>query len=109
LSFLLEAELVLTRSYLTPLQLVEVFHHRKVSRGTRWYRSFSSPLSLPLCTFSGSDRSFFPIQPHDTYGMTSLSVRQYVEGIYDSLNWNEKEVTKVRRSLVRPQMKMLLC
>jgi len=34
--------------------------------------------------------------PHDIYGMTSLSVRQYVLGIYDRLGWKEEDVTKVQ-------------
>ncbi|KAF8315590.1 NAD-dependent glutamate dehydrogenase [Clavulina sp. PMI_390] len=34
--------------------------------------------------------------PHDVYGMTSLSVRQYVTGIYKSLGLVEKDVTKVQ-------------
>ncbi|CAD6909819.1 unnamed protein product [Tilletia caries] len=34
--------------------------------------------------------------PHDLFGMTSLSVRQYVMGIYDRLGWKEEEVTKVQ-------------
>ncbi|KAK0522349.1 NAD-dependent glutamate dehydrogenase [Tilletia horrida] len=34
--------------------------------------------------------------PHDTFGMTSLSVRQYVLGIYERMGWKESEVTKVQ-------------
>ncbi|KAG9315692.1 NADH-dependent glutamate dehydrogenase [Chiua virens] len=34
--------------------------------------------------------------PHDTYGMTSLSIRQYVLGIYKQLGLREKDVTKVQ-------------
>ncbi|KAE9387089.1 NADH-dependent glutamate dehydrogenase [Gymnopus androsaceus JB14] len=34
--------------------------------------------------------------PHDTYGMTSLSIRQYVLGIYKQLGLKEKEITKVQ-------------
>ncbi|KAK0548231.1 NAD-dependent glutamate dehydrogenase [Tilletia horrida] len=34
--------------------------------------------------------------PHDLFGMTSLSVRQYVLGIYDRLGWKEADVTKVQ-------------
>jgi glutamate dehydrogenase len=34
--------------------------------------------------------------PHDTYGMTSLSIRQYVLGIYRQLGLREKDVTKVQ-------------
>ena len=34
--------------------------------------------------------------PHDIYGMTSLSVRQYVVGIYKQLGLQEKNITKVQ-------------
>ena len=34
--------------------------------------------------------------PHDTYGMTSLSIRQYVLGVYKHLGLREKDVTKVQ-------------
>ncbi|KAE9387141.1 NAD-specific glutamate dehydrogenase [Gymnopus androsaceus JB14] len=34
--------------------------------------------------------------PHDTYGMTSLSIRQYVLGIYKQLGLKEREITKVQ-------------
>ena len=34
--------------------------------------------------------------PHDRYGMTSLSVRQYVLGIYKQLGLREKDITKVQ-------------
>jgi Glutamate/Leucine/Phenylalanine/Valine dehydrogenase len=34
--------------------------------------------------------------PHDTYGMTSLSIRQYVLGIYKQLGLREKDITKVQ-------------
>ena len=34
--------------------------------------------------------------PHDAFGMTSLSVRQYVLGIYRQLGLKEEEVTKVQ-------------
>ncbi|KAE9388976.1 NAD(P)-binding protein [Gymnopus androsaceus JB14] len=36
--------------------------------------------------------------PHDTYGMTSLSIRQYVLGIYKQLGLKEKKITKVQTS-----------
>jgi len=34
--------------------------------------------------------------PHDRYGMTSLSVRQYVLGLYKQLGLREKDITKVQ-------------
>jgi len=34
--------------------------------------------------------------PHDRYGMTTLSVREYVQGIYRKLELNEKEMRKMQ-------------
>jgi glutamate dehydrogenase len=34
--------------------------------------------------------------PHDTYGMTTRSVRQYVKGCMEKLGWEESAVTKVQ-------------
>jgi glutamate dehydrogenase len=34
--------------------------------------------------------------PHDVYGMTSLSVRQYLLGLYRTHGLTEKNVTKVQ-------------
>jgi hypothetical protein len=34
--------------------------------------------------------------PHDRYGMTSLSVRQFVLGLYKQLGLREKDITKVQ-------------
>ena len=34
--------------------------------------------------------------PHDLFGMTSLSVRQYIVGIYRELGLDEKNITKVQ-------------
>lgn len=33
--------------------------------------------------------------PHDTYGMTTRSVRQFVTGIYRKLGLKQEEVTKI--------------
>lgn len=33
--------------------------------------------------------------PHDTYGMTTRSVRQYVKGVYRKLGLDESKVTKI--------------
>ncbi|ODV91984.1 hypothetical protein CANCADRAFT_80654 [Tortispora caseinolytica NRRL Y-17796] len=54
-------------------------------RGATWWKSF----------FTGKSASLGGI-PHDKYGMTSLSVRAYVEGIYRKLNVDQKAVTKMQ-------------
>lgn len=38
--------------------------------------------------------------PHDVYGMTSLSVREFVKGIYRKLNINPAEMRKMQASLL---------
>lgn len=58
-------------------------HARK--RGAPWWKSF----------FTGKSKRLGGI-PHDVYGMTSLSVRQYVEGVYEKLGWREENVTKIQ-------------
>ncbi|BFZ57982.1 NAD-dependent glutamate dehydrogenase [Savitreella phatthalungensis] len=55
------------------------------ARGAPWWKSF----------FTGKSKRLGGI-PHDAYGMTSLSVRQYVEGVYEKLGWKEEEVTKIQ-------------
>ncbi|TGZ78677.1 NAD-dependent glutamate dehydrogenase [Ascodesmis nigricans] len=54
-------------------------------RGAPWWKSF----------FTGKSPRLGGI-PHDTYGMTSLSVRQYVEGIYRKLGIDPSTVRKVQ-------------
>jgi len=56
------------------------------SRGAEWWKSF---------TTGKSARKLGGV-PHDTYGMTSLSIRQYVLGIYKQLGLREKDITKVQ-------------
>ncbi|KAE9388884.1 NAD(P)-binding protein [Gymnopus androsaceus JB14] len=51
-----------------------------------WWKSFTTGKSAE--TLGGV--------PHDKYGMTSLSIRQYVLGIYKQLGLKEKEITKVQ-------------
>lgn len=58
-------------------------HARK--RGAPWWKSF----------FTGKSPSLGGI-PHDTYGMTTLSVREYVIGIYRKLGLDEKAVRKLQ-------------
>ncbi|KAI9761651.1 MAG: glutamate dehydrogenase (NADP(+)) gdh1 [Chaenotheca gracillima] len=54
-------------------------------RGAPWWKSF----------FTGKSPKLGGI-PHDAYGMTTLSVREYVEGIYRKLNLDPKKVRKLQ-------------
>jgi glutamate dehydrogenase len=55
-----------------PLKNLPTVHAR--SRGAEtWWKSFTS---------TGKSAETVGGVPHDTYGMTSLSIRQYVLGIY---------------------------
>ncbi|KAJ8456442.1 hypothetical protein ONZ45_g18719 [Pleurotus djamor] len=57
------------------------------SRGAEtWWKSFTT----------GKSAEHLGGVPHDTYGMTSLSIRQYVLGIYKQLGLREKDITKVQ-------------
>ncbi|THG97604.1 hypothetical protein EW145_g7585 [Phellinidium pouzarii] len=57
------------------------------SRGAEtWWKSFTT----------GKSAERLGGVPHDRYGMTSLSVRQYVVGIYAKLGLREREITKVQ-------------
>lgn len=55
------------------------------ARGAPWWKSF----------FTGKSPKLGGI-PHDAYGMTTLSVREYVKGIYRKLNLDEREVRKLQ-------------
>lgn len=55
-------------------------------RGAPWWKSFTTGKSAE--TLGGI--------PHDAYGMTSISVRQYVVGTYRELDLKEPEITKVQ-------------
>ena len=59
--------------------------HAKV-RGAEWWKSFTT----------GKSAKNLGGVPHDTYGMTSLSIRQYLLGIYKQLGLREKDITKVQ-------------
>lgn len=54
-------------------------------RGAPWWKSF----------FTGKSPTLGGI-PHDKYGMTSLSVREYVKGIYRKLEIDQSKVTKMQ-------------
>ena len=58
-------------------------HARK--RGAPWWKSF----------FTGKSPKLGGI-PHDTYGMTTLSVREYVNGIYRKLELDPATVSKIQ-------------
>jgi glutamate dehydrogenase len=55
------------------------------SRGAPWWKSF----------FTGKSPKLGGI-PHDTYGMTTLSVREYVKGIYRKLELDPPTVRKMQ-------------
>ncbi|KAJ8591101.1 NADH-dependent glutamate dehydrogenase [Rhizopogon salebrosus TDB-379] len=60
--------------------------HARDRGAETWWKSFTTGKSAKL--LGGV--------PHDTYGMTSLSIRQYVLGIYKQLGLREKDITKVQ-------------
>ncbi|KJZ76246.1 NAD-specific glutamate dehydrogenase [Hirsutella minnesotensis 3608] len=55
------------------------------ARGAPWWKSF----------FTGKSQKLGGI-PHDKYGMTTLSVREYVKGIYRKLNLDPSTVRKMQ-------------
>ncbi|KAM4062312.1 glutamate/Leucine/Phenylalanine/Valine dehydrogenase [Hirsutella rhossiliensis] len=55
------------------------------TRGAPWWKSF----------FTGKSPKLGGI-PHDKYGMTTLSVREYVKGIYRKLNLDPSKVRKMQ-------------
>ncbi|KAI0265566.1 NADH-dependent glutamate dehydrogenase [Gloeopeniophorella convolvens] len=60
--------------------------HARKRGADAWWKSFTT--GKTAATLGGI--------PHDTYGMTSLSIRQYVLGIYRQLGLREKDITKVQ-------------
>jgi glutamate dehydrogenase len=60
--------------------------HARDRGAEKWWKSFTT----------GKSAEHLGGVPHDTYGMTSLSIRQYVLGIYKQLGLREKDVTKVQ-------------
>ncbi|KAE9386234.1 NAD(P)-binding protein [Gymnopus androsaceus JB14] len=60
--------------------------HARDRGAETWWKSFTTGKSAE--TLGGV--------PHDTCGMTLLSIRQYVLGIYKQLGLKEKEITKVQ-------------
>jgi len=55
------------------------------ARGAPWWKSF----------FTGKSPKLGGI-PHDAYGMTTLSVREYVNGIYRKLNLDPSKIRKMQ-------------
>ena len=60
--------------------------HARERGAETWWKSFTT----------GKSAEHLGGVPHDTYGMTSLGVRQYVIGTYKQLGLREKDVTKVQ-------------
>ncbi|KAJ7727382.1 NADH-dependent glutamate dehydrogenase [Mycena metata] len=60
--------------------------HARERGAETWWKSFTTGKSAE--TLGGV--------PHDRYGMTSLSIRQYVLGLYKQLGLREKDITKVQ-------------
>ncbi|KAK7689852.1 hypothetical protein QCA50_006491 [Cerrena zonata] len=60
--------------------------HARDRGADTWWKSFTT----------GKSAQHLGGVPHDTYGMTSLSIRQYVLGIYKQLGLREKDITKVQ-------------
>jgi len=66
-------------------ELVDWATEHARNRGAPWWKSF----------FTGKSPKLGGI-PHDTYGMTTLSVRQYVLGIYRKLNIDPSTMRKLQ-------------
>ena len=60
--------------------------HARERGAEAWWKSFTT----------GKSAEHLGGVPHDTYGMTTRSVRQYVLGIYKQLGLREKDITKVQ-------------
>ncbi|TFK23414.1 glutamate dehydrogenase [Coprinopsis marcescibilis] len=60
--------------------------HARARGAETWWKSFTT----------GKSAESLGGIPHDAYGMTSLSIRQYVVGIYRQLGLREKDITKVQ-------------
>lgn len=65
--------------------LVDWATHHARARGAPWWKSF----------FTGKSPKLGGI-PHDEYGMTTLSVREYVKGIYRKLELDPSTVRKMQ-------------
>ncbi len=63
-----------------------VLVHARERGGETWWKSFTTGKSAE--TLGGI--------PHDKYGMTSLSIREFVLGVYEKFGLKETEITKVQ-------------
>src|SRR5258708_40356350 len=68
--------------------MVEILYYWKERIGTCRRQVLDNASQIPFQLLGGV--------PHDAYGMTSLSVRQYVLGIYKHLGLREKDITQVQ-------------
>src|SRR5260221_12806419 len=68
--------------------MVEILYYWKERIGTCRRQVLDNASQIPFQLLGGV--------PHDAYGMTSISIRQYVLGIYKHLGLREKDVTKVQ-------------
>lgn len=66
-------------------ELVDWATEHARARGAPWWKSF----------FTGKSPTLGGI-PHDAYGMTTLSVREYVLGIYRQVNLDQSKVRKLQ-------------
>jgi len=74
----------LSLSLRTALFICDLVHAR--TRGASWWKSFTT----------GKSAQKLGGIPHDTYGMTSLSIRQYIVGLYTKFHLTESKITKVQ-------------
>ena len=80
------SKLLLHMKFRSKLTSCSFAAHARARGAETWWKSFTTGKSAE--TLGGI--------PHDTYGMTSLSIRQYVLGLYKQLGLREKDVTKVQ-------------
>lgn len=77
--------------------MVEGRFDRQACFDARWHvsRNPAGPPSAPTAVLT--NRASPPLSsPHDTYAMTSRSVRGYTTGIYRKLGLKEEEIRKVQ-------------
>jgi glutamate dehydrogenase len=72
--------------YIRHIHIFGYIVHARNRGADTWWKSFTT--GKTAATLGGI--------PHDTYGMTSISIRQYVLGVYKQLGLREKDITKVQ-------------
>jgi hypothetical protein len=78
--------------------MVEVSHHWE-DRQREFFRWFIPGVFFDRLCVRGRHLLIYQTLggiPHDTYGMTSRSIRQYVLGMYKHLGLLEKNITKIQ-------------